>query len=239
MAKSIERVRAKLPAEKKEKFDQAVMTLALKDVAQSGLLGLASKTPAQLQAQAARELNGKTADEVIVAAEAIRAAERAKQLAQIRGEIKELEDKKVGAEKAIAELAKFEVRRSRFYKDTSGFLPKPIIEMTVTNGTGSPISRAYFVGTLASPGRAVPWLKHDLNYQVPGGLEPGETANWRLSPNIFTEWNVDAPKDAVFTVSVARLDGADGKVLFDGTWSEENEARLEALRKQATAGGQQ
>ena len=89
---------------------------------------------------------------------------------------------------------------------------QPIIELTVENRTGQAISRAYFEGTLASPNRSVPWHKDTFNYSISGGLEPGEKAAWSLAPNMFSGWGkIEAPADAVFTVTVERLDGADGE----------------------------
>jgi len=61
----------------------------------------------------------------------------------------------------------------------------------------------------------VPWVEDDFNYQIPGGLEPGEEARWKLSPNMFSDWGkVDAPPEAVLTVTVLRLDGADGEEML-------------------------
>jgi hypothetical protein len=49
---------------------------------------------------------------------------------------------------------------------------------------------------------------------------------------MFSGWQVDAPKDAVFTATVQKLDGAGGAVLYDASWSSEDDERLDALRKQ-------
>jgi hypothetical protein len=53
-------------------------------------------------------------------------------------------------------------------------------------------------------------------------------------PNKFGKWGkIEAPAGAIFTVEVYRLDGPDGKVLFDaGGLSENEQARLDALQKQ-------
>jgi hypothetical protein len=115
-------------------------------------------------------------------------------------------------------LSKVEVLKSRFYVDHSNeFMAQPVISITVKNSTPTPLKRIYFVGTLASPKRAIPWVKESFNYEMPGGLEPGETGNWNLEPNALSEWKkgTEAPKDAVFTVEVVRIDGADGKPIAD------------------------
>ena len=135
-----------------------------------------------------------------------------------------------------AQLAQFKVTRSRFYKQQSSnrFLgPEPVIELDVTNGTSSAVSRAYFRGTIASPGRQVPWLTDTFNYEISGGIEPGESVSWALAPNQFTDWGkVEAPEDAVFTVEVYRLDGPDGKALYDASGLSERELqRLTSLQE--------
>jgi hypothetical protein len=125
---------------------------------------------------------------------------------------------------------------SRFYRQKSGYsgmFTQSIVDLAVKNGTSSAVSRAFFKGTISSPGRAVPWLKRDFNYEIPGGLEPGEAANWKLEPN-GGGWDVEVPKDAVLTVTVERLNGPEGKTLYDAAWSDEDQQRLEALRKTAS-----
>ena len=149
--------------------------------------------------------------------------------------LKELEDKLKKVEEAKIELAKFQVLRSRFYKQKRKYRgAQPIIELTVKNGTKYSVSRAYFKGTLASPDRAVPWLKETFNYKISGGLEPGEEATWKLSPNMFSEWgSVDAPADAILTVEVEQLDGPNEEELFSTrNFSEYDADRLKRLNEQ-------
>jgi hypothetical protein len=104
----------------------------------------------------------------------------------------------------------------------------------VRNGTDKAVARAYFEGTIASPDRSVPWHKDTFNYSISGGLEPGEQATWNLAPNMFSDWGkIDAPSDAVFTVTVERLDGADGEPIYSTTeFGEYERERLEQLKKE-------
>jgi len=81
-------------------------------------------------------------------------------------------------------------------------------QLTVRNGTGHPISRAYSRAHTLQPGRSIPWYKDQFNHEISGGLEAGEEASWRLAPNMFSGWGrVTAPSDALFTVEVVKLDG--------------------------------
>lgn len=229
---SIEKVRQSLDDQKRQEFDSALQQVAFSNLnIEAMLMGTASKESIARDMQAS--LNGKSADDVIAVASAIRAEREAKEREQALGEIKELADKQAASEAASVALKSFQVIRSRFSMKDSGFLGKqPVIELDVKNGTPQAVSRAYFEGTIASPGRAVPWHKDEFNYSIPGGLEPGEAASWSLSPNIFSGWATSkAPADTVFTVVVTRLDGADGKTLYSSRdFTPQDAERLTQLR---------
>ncbi|MEX0827527.1 MAG: hypothetical protein WD005_01100, partial [Haliea sp.] len=96
-----------------------------------------------------------------------------------------------------------QVSAARFYRDRDSFSISPTIEITVRNGTGRAISRIFFHGKLQTPGRALPWAEDDFNYTIPGGLEPGESQSWKLSPGFSSKfYNVADKADARFDVSV-------------------------------------
>ncbi len=79
----------------------------------------------------------------------------------------------------------------------------------------------------------MPWLEETFNYPISGGLEPGESATWSLAPNMFSEWgSLEERDDAVFTVEVTRLDGADGEALYEVEFDEDDEKKLEQLEEQ-------
>lgn len=237
MKQSIEKVRQSLPEAKRKDFDEAVSTMMLSNInMESVMAGAAAR--ANMEARIKESINGKTGEQIIDEATHIRAereererqeaaerAERERQEAAERAEqekqealkeIAELKAQKVEWEVAREELSKFEVTRSRFYKQKQQFMGKqPVIELSVKNGTSRAVARACFEGTLASPGRSVPWLKDSFAYEISGGLESGEEATWKLAPNMFSEWGeVEAPADAVLTVTVQRLEGASGEPLY-------------------------
>ena len=107
-------------------------------------------------------------------------------------------------------------------------MTKPVIELTVQNGTDHSVKGASFRGVLATPGRAVPWIDDTFSYEISGGLEPEEKTTWRLAPNMFSDWGkVEIRPEAVFTVTVVRLEGSDGEELFgDARFGEHDEKRL-------------
>jgi hypothetical protein len=239
MTASMERVRASLPPDRRARFDGAIAIVGMSniDLASAMADAMAGKTPSaeRMLGDTKAALNGKTADEIIAAADTIMAQRKAKERAEAIKEIEELIKERDAAKLAAAELAKFEILRARFSqrKDYLG-MKQPQIELRVRNGTAKAISHAYFVGTLSSPGREVPWLKKDFNYSISGGIEPGEETTWQISPNSFSAWGVvDAPNDAGLQVTVTQLDGPDGKPLFSTQlFTEQDAARLASLQKE-------
>ncbi|WP_275150672.1 DUF6694 family lipoprotein [Citrobacter koseri] len=238
MKTSLQKVKESLPEDKRQEFTEATSTIMMNSIDMKALMAGAfsgnGDAIATQQAEKAKALlNGKTGEEIINEANAILAERAAKEQQQAIKEIAELEQKKEDSEKAKESLRNFVVNKSRFYFEKQGFGgPKPVIDLSVENKTESPISRVYFKGTIASPGRSIPWLVEDFNYRIAGGLEPGEKADWSLLPNQFSAWGrVESPEDAMFTVEVVRLDGADGKALFDSeAFSENDKKRLEILQ---------
>ena len=234
MKASVEKVRNSLSEEEKIKFDEAMRIVAFSNIDVKDLFADGVLASNSLEGKMKQSLQGKTANDIIAQAESIKQERAAKEKEQALSEIKELIKKQVEAEQAKSELAKFRVERSRFYKKRREFIgQQPIIEISVVNGTSQPISRVYFKGTLSSKGRSVPWLREDFNYEISGGLEPSEKATWHLSPNMFSNWGkVDIPSDALFTVEVEQLDGANKESLFSvKSFSEEDANRLTELKK--------
>ncbi|PTN09717.1 DUF6694 family lipoprotein [Mangrovibacterium marinum] len=234
MKESIEKVKSSLDDKDKKEFEEALQIIMLNGVDFSNLLS--ENGVKETVGDIRNKLNGMTASDVIKEGERIKVEIELKKKQQAKDEIIELYAKKEKAEQAKHELDKFKVKRSRFYKRKQGtyfITEEPIIELTVFNGTEHAVSRAYFTGILSSPNRSVPWLKDDFNYQIAGGLEPGEEVTWRLAPNSFGEWGtVDAPKDAILIVEVKKLDGADGETLFSvDDFDEYDKDRLEELLK--------
>jgi len=230
---SSQKVRESLPEERRSEFDEALQVLMFSqiDIGEIFTNGIANKDSIERKIRIA--LNGKTADQVISEATKIKAEREAREREQAINEIKELEKSQKDAEHAREELKKFKVLRSRFYMRDQKFVGKqPIIELSVKNETGLPISRAYFTGTIASPERSIPWHQDTFNYSISGGLETGEEATWNLAPNMFSAWGkVNAPIDAIFTVTVEKLDGPNGKTLYSAReFGKKEEERLAELK---------
>ncbi len=269
---SIKKIREDLSKEEKEKFKAAVTAVALKNI---NLVD-----PEGSKKKIVKELDGKTALDVIELGEKIaaeieekqakfeeerllrekeevarrkerqvqyekellehRKQEIAAQKKRIKekiiktvDEIKELKKQYEIVKKARSEISKFKIIKSEFYYAESSYITKPIIDLKIKNETKYPISRVYFSAVLSSPGRSIPWVKDTFNYKVPGGVEPGEIAEWSLAPNMFGEWS-KAPRDRddmILTVEVTRLDGSDEETLFDSEFSEYDKNRVFSARE--------
>ena len=133
-------------------------------------------------------------------------------------------------------LIKFKILSSKFSKRKQSeydLMESPIITLTVKNETKYPLSRVYFEGVLQSEGRSIPWLKKDFNYEISGGIEPGEILTWHLSPGLFSSWaTLKAPKEAILKVIVKGFDGPSLKPSCKPIdFSPEDEARLEELER--------
>ena len=230
MKSSLEELKESMTAAEKEELEDAVLRLAFNG---ANLLEAAADVDG-MQRRLRDRLDGKSASEIIAEAKKLEEDRGAREKAQLMQEISELRKQKSDAEKALEELNGFVVERSRFQFRQDTFLSNPSIELTVKNGTVFPISRAYFRGVLATPGRAVPWVDSEFNYSIPGGLEPGEVATWNLEPNMFGDWS-NAPKernDMVLTVTITGLDGPDKKSLLGSEFTEYERERLQELESQ-------
>jgi hypothetical protein len=233
MKQTTQEVKSSLPEADRSKFDEAIKLLVfsqinMKDIFAAGTLGTGS-----VESKMKDSLNGKTAQQVLAEAEKIKSEREQRQREQAIEEIAKLEKKHLATEKAKEELKKFQVIRSRFTLEEQKYIGKQsIIELTVKNGTSSPVSRAHFEGVFVTPGRSVPWHKDTFSYSIPGGLEPGEEQSWRLALSIISGWSkVEAPVEAVLTVTVQRIDGADSQPLYAVTgFTERDEKRLSQLK---------
>lgn len=233
---SIEEIKQALPEGDRARFSSALKELVSEGMDLGALLALGSNPEAGLQLPQIKQLSGLTGDEVIAKGEAKIAARQAREREQALKEIAELEAKQALAEAAKLELAKFKVLSARFSRECNSkycFRKEPRVLLRVENATGHAVSRAYFRGTVASPGRSVPWIQEEFNYQISGGLESGEKADWRLAPNSYSgDWGVETPADAIMTVEVVRLDGPDGEPLFDAAGLSSSQAeRLQKLKQ--------
>jgi len=242
---SVKKVKDGLSDERRQKFDDAV-TVITTDAIGLGLDGsLDGESNGATEQTIYETLDGMTASEIIAKGDSIQSARDSVQAARdsIKAarkrkeaieEIRELEQKRKEAKQARQKLEEFRVKRARFRKIDREFRgEQAIISLTVENGTSEAISRVYFEGTYKTPDRSVPWHSGTFNYEIPGGLEPGEEATWNLRPNSFGEWGqMEERSDAVFTAEPYKLDGPEGELLYAAEFNEKDAKRLKELKGQ-------
>ena len=95
------------------------------------------------------------------------------------------------------------------------FTKDPVIQFTITNKGTIPVRKIYVQGVLDSAGRSIPWVNEAFNYDLIGGLEPGETRELKLSPNQFGPWGdamLQSRDDLRLSLTLSSFEGPDGVV---------------------------
>lgn len=216
---SVTKVKESLPEDQRDEFMSALMAIVLDEV---GLgIGL-SET--ELMDRASDRIAGLTAEEVFAESDRIRAE-------QLGGEARKLVSALESAMTSTEPPLKITVAQLTWPED--GFLgPNATITLMVRNTGNVAVARAYFECALATPGRAIPWVDARFNYRIPGGLESGESALWRLDPNtLMDEWaGARTPiDDAIFVVRCIAIDGPNGAIAERGSFGIQQAQRLEEL----------
>lgn len=243
---SLEKMRETLPEDKKDKLSKAILALTFGEMINtSGVLaaGEAAKSPNAISTMS-EPLKGKTADEIIQIADSRAAERKTRQLAATESEILKLREDLEKAENNLAlaqgTLNALHVSNATFYIQKNQFSNKPVISFTLKNNSSIPVKRIFAKGLLETPGRSVPWVEDEFNYDIPGGLEPGEGKNFDLAPNMFSKWGNDEianRNDLVLTVTITNIEKAGGDRLVnvdDGDLARKRD-RLSSLEKQKAA----
>lgn len=133
-------------------------------------------------------------------------------------------------------IERIEITKPRFTFEKSGFTEQPTISFTIANKGTIPVKRIFVHGQVQTPGRAIPWVEADFNYTFPGGLEPRETKELSLSPNMFSDWGKvprEAVRGAVLSLNLMALEDAAEKRFGEDTSDRD---RMD-LRKKALEDG--
>lgn len=241
LKQSAERVRDSLEGENQKEFEEALQTILMSQATQALVASAFGAAAGDPMAQGRRTVDGKTAEQIIADARAMKARQAEREREQALQEAKEIDEELEGLREKLDKIKSDEsdplpVLKSRFYWSESDFLSEPVIEITVRNNTKTAISRAYFDAVVSSPGRSVPWVADSFNHSISGGLEPGEETTWSLAPNRYSEWGrvPQDRNDLIMTAVAVEADGPDGETLFerlDPTELEEKITELEGRRE--------
>jgi hypothetical protein len=208
---SISRLRSALPENRRPEFEKAIRTLLRGD--------LPTNDPASALTEMTEELrlslDGKNAQQIIAEATRVKGEREKREQNLERQELEELEARYKSFLDASDQLARFRILSSRFYIRRDEMQDeKPVIEMKVKNETPYTVYSVYLECSL-NGAEGAPSDRKKLQYDIHGGLQPGQISHWYLTPDAFSNWeNTKVPRKPGLKISVVRIDGPDGNALF-------------------------
>ena len=216
-AQSIEKVKSSLPPEKQAKLNHALLVLALGGDSSGGIFESAPLSSPIFLA-AGDKIKGKTGDEILEEARVEERDQLTKSIAQDATQVQQARSERA---KYAGVLDNLRISDASYHADRDMIgQAEPEIKFTLTNESKVPVKAIMLDGRLTSPGRAVPWIVAPVSYDIPGGIEPGESKPFDLAPNMFGDWKASddfaGRKDLMLTLSVANAEGADGSAFLKG-----------------------
>lgn len=235
---SIQKMTANMSPQQKTDFQQALAALAFDSADPSnGMLTSADPT-SPVYLGASEKIKGKTAGEILKAGDE----------AQLNALNAALAEDSAAIQRANAERQKnaaifdnIHVDNARYHVDSDMIgMNHAIVSFDLSNASKVPIRAIYLHGILSSQGRSVPWVSSDINYDIQGGLEPGEHKHLDLEPNMFGDWaakdNFAHRPDLHLSLTVTNIEGPDGTKLVqedsDLDAKKSDAAQKEKLREQ-------
>lgn len=146
-------------------------------------------------------------------------------------EIRALKEKFRQSEAEWQILDQVEITWPSYYWSDSDFISEPVISFVIRNANDFAIRRIYCRGVVYTPGRTLPWIDENFNYELTGGLEPGEHRTLKLAPNRFGPWgdtDLRGRNDLTLKISLYKIEDAQGNEI-ESRFTEEDRIRLEQL----------
>lgn len=201
---TVREIATDLPPQERVRFQAAIKTL-IEANRQDGM------TLDQVAAALAPSIGGKTAAEVIAAADAWIAAEerrlaeleRQKRLAELDADIRQYTAEIAKLEKTIASqtvraeqgLSEFSLANARYFWSGPSAQQYPVIEVDLRNNHGRDIETVTVRGTLRKTGAAGPVVDGQLRYEFPAHLRTGKTGTMHFEPDVYGDWANEVLKD--------------------------------------------
>ncbi len=204
---SAQKIAEGLSDEKREALSEAVTMVMLANVPLADLMvagAMGEEGGEKLAGQYVNSLNGMTAEEVVKKAQEMNDSK----LSKVTTDAESYNT----IQKELNKVTISDVSISKS-KDSLN-MEKVTVKLTVKNELNQAISAVYFSGTVTTEGRSTPWIKEEINYSIPGGIEPNETKKLELEPNMFT-WSGDKlPANAKLELALTQVDDAKGEPLL-------------------------
>lgn len=216
MEESVQKLKDSLNDDQKEKFEQAVSFIAFDGLTFNDIMS----TDVTIK-NIKKKFKNKSYDDIIYDAKQI-----------VKRRIADLNKERESSSSARKSLEAIDVQRTTITTDNSGIIPRRILYIMVKNNTGTTLSTIAFNIKTFAPGRDVPYLNDDFKYEIPGGIQAGETLEWQLEPNTFMndEWNRDVPNGIIQMKAIACID-ASGNSLYQDTWTAEKDKLMQSLKE--------
>jgi len=230
---SIEAITKDMPPEKKKEFQESLVAIAFDTADPTTTLFTSADPASPLFIGAGDKIKGKTADEIIKLGYTTRVAKLdlaiSEDVAAIHRISSEREKYRNIFEAIHIDAPKYRISKSMFSQQA-------VISFRITNNSKVTVKKIYAHGILSSPGRTIPWVSDDFNYEFTGGLEPGESKNLDLEPNMFGEWRYNSDysnrPDLKLEVSLVNLEDATGEKLLKGDPGDAKAKEIDAAEKQ-------
>ena len=224
MEKSMNEMRDKLTDEQNDRLDKAMMLIAFDAFEFDNILKMNEINTNNMLSKVKRKLDGKTYNDIIGIAKNV----AKKKISELKKQKKETQI----AEKGISQV---EVKENQLFNKTEvgafgSTYTNRVLKLTVKNNHSMAFSKIYFNAKTFAKDRDVPYLNDDFVYEIPGGIQPGETQTWELVPNIFGDenWRKDIP-GGYLVVKAINAEDANGKKVYDSEWSDSKQKELDEL----------
>ena len=117
-----------------------------------------------------------------------------------------------------ATIDKIKVSNPKFFfrrvlLQSCGGLDLPVVSFGVSNHSSVAIRRLFLRALLKTDKRAVPLADPEINYIIPGGLQPGETKRFDLDAAVVGDWrgvSKQQARGAVLTLTLSAVEDAKG-----------------------------
>lgn len=165
----------------------------------------------QIAAALAPQIGGKTAAEVIAAADAWTAAEekriaemeREKRRSELNADIRKYSAEITKLEKVIADqkvkaergLSEFSLSNARYYWRGPSGQEYPVIEVDLSNRHARDVETVTVRGFLHKTGESKPLVEGQLRYEFPANLRAGDTRTMHFEPDVYGDWAKESLKD--------------------------------------------
>ncbi|MBG53095.1 MAG: hypothetical protein CML99_11870 [Rhodobiaceae bacterium] len=223
---SVRAVSESLSPESRESFTKSLLGIALNPTgdekpALAQLVELANATdssPNVIFQRVGPIVDGKTGLQVIALADQRQLETYQRQLVALQEEIEDLQhdldDARAREAEAERILGAIELSGARYYWSNDRYRRSPAFDFKIENNGSFAIKRMFAHGVVETPGRSIPWIDEDFNYEFTGGLEPGESKTLTLAPNTYGPWgkpDLRDRTDLVMSITILDLENAAGE----------------------------